>query len=82
MSPLHLRPEGLRLPWQALAAFALIVYAVRAALRGWDFVPDVLDLLVFGALAAILLARPLVARLLSDDEPDRDEADADEEDSR
>ena len=67
MSAMRLRPE-MRLPWQALTAAAVILYVVESALRGWDFRPTVLDLVVFGGLAAILILRPLVARWMSDDE--------------
>lgn len=69
MSTMRLRPD-IRLPWQALALFAAAIYVVRSALRGWDFRPSPLDLLVFGALAVILLLRPLMAKLLKDDEED------------
>jgi hypothetical protein len=62
MSPLRFRPE-IRVPWQAILAFVVLAYVVRSALRGWDFVPDVLDLVVFGGLALVLIARPLVARM-------------------
>jgi hypothetical protein len=68
MSSARLRPSGLRLPWQALAAIAVGAYVLESALRGWDFVPDVLDLIVFGAFALILIARPLLARSLRDDD--------------
>lgn len=72
MSPLRLRPE-LRLPWQVIAAFATAVYVLRSAMRGWDFRPDLSDVIVFGGLALILLARPLAGRLLrgSDDDEER-----------
>lgn len=69
MSPVSLRPR-IRVPWQVLAAFAAALYALRSAMRGWDFRPDTLDALVFGGLAVLLLARPLLARLLRDDEDD------------
>lgn len=69
MSPLHLRPE-LRLPWQVIAAFAAVVYVLRSAMRGWNFRPDLSDVIVFGGLALILVARPLAARLLKSDEDD------------
>lgn len=69
MSPLRLRPD-IHVPWQVLAAFAAAVYVLRSALRGWDFRPSVVDLLVFGSLAAILVARSLLAaRIRSDDDP-------------
>ena len=68
MSAVRLRPEGLRIPWQALAAFAAALYLLRSALRGWDFRPDTLDAVVFGGLALILVARPLMANLMKDDE--------------
>jgi hypothetical protein len=71
MSPLHLRPEGLRLPWQALVAVGVAVYVLESALRGWDFRPDALDLIVFGLFAAVLVARPLAARFLGDDDEER-----------
>ena len=67
MSALRLRPE-MRLPWQAIAVFAAVLYAVESALRGWDFRPTVLDLVVFGGLAAILILRLLVARMMEDDD--------------
>jgi hypothetical protein len=67
MSPLRFRPE-LRVPWQAIVAFAVLAYVLRSALRAWDFVPDVLDLVVFGGLALILIVRPLVARMMIDDD--------------
>ena len=66
---MRLRPD-IRLPWQALTLFAATIYLVRSALRGWDFRPSVLDALVFGALAVILLLRPLMAKLLKDDDED------------
>jgi hypothetical protein len=70
---LRLRPDGLRIPWQALASFAVVIYVIRSALRSWQFRPDLLDLLVFGGLALLLVARPLVGRLLdgggTDDDP-------------
>jgi len=69
MSPVRFRPD-LKLPWQAIALFAAAVYVVRSAVRGWDFVPELLDVLVFGALAVILIIRPLLARSLEDDDED------------
>ena len=76
MSSARLRPAGLRLPWQALVAIAVSAYVLESALRGWDFVPDVLDLIVFGAFAVILIARPLLARSLRDeDDEDQDRSD-------
>lgn len=69
MSPVRFRPE-LRLPWQTIAGFAVVVYILRSALRGWDFTPTLLDAMVFGGLAAILLLRPLIARSLKDDDED------------
>ena len=71
MSPARLRPE-MRLPWQALAIAAVIFYVIESALRGWDFRPTVLDAIVFGGLAAIILLRPLIARWMSEDEEDVD----------
>jgi hypothetical protein len=62
-----LRPQ-LRLPWQALAGFAAVLYVAESALRGWDFRPTILDFVVFGGLAAILALRPLATRLMKDDE--------------
>jgi hypothetical protein len=74
VTPVRIRPEGLRVPWQALAAFAAALYVLRAILRGWDFRPDVLDLVVFGGLAVILLARPLLAKMLTaNDEPETED---------
>jgi hypothetical protein len=67
MSPVRLRPD-IRLPWQAIATFAAALYVLRSALRGWDFRPNVLDALVFGSLAVILLLRPLMVRLLEGDD--------------
>ncbi|HEY5516848.1 MAG TPA: hypothetical protein VIL15_01130 [Coriobacteriia bacterium] len=67
MTPVRLRPD-LRLPWQALAGFAALLYVLESALRGWDFRPTLLDGLVFGALTLILILRPLVQRLMRDDE--------------
>ena len=69
MSPLRLRPD-LHLPWQALALFAGALYVVESALRGWDFRPTVLDLVIFGGLAALLILRLLVARGTDDDNRD------------
>jgi hypothetical protein len=69
VSPLRLRPD-LRLPWQALALFGAVLYAIESALRGWDFRPTVLDLVVFGGLAALLLLRPLVVKWMRDDDKD------------
>ena len=51
-----------------LAGFAALLYVLESALRGWDFRPTLMDGLVFGALALILILRPLVQRLLRDDE--------------
>lgn len=67
MTPSRLRAD-LRLPWQALAGFAALLYVLESALRGWDFRPTLTDGLVFGALFAILALRPLLARLLRDNE--------------
>jgi hypothetical protein len=72
MSPL-LRPSGLRLSWPVLLSVAVVAYVVESGLRGWDFTPDVLDVIVFGAFAAIIIARPLLDRALK-------EEDAEEED--
>jgi len=71
VSAVRLRPE-MRLPWQLLAGTAVVLYVVESALRGWDFRPTTLDLVVFGGLAAILILRPLVARWMSDDDEDVD----------
>ncbi len=73
MSPLRFRPE-IRVPWQAILAFAVLVYVLRSALRAWDFVPDALDMVVFGGLALILIVRPLVSRMSADE----DEGEGDE----
>jgi len=67
VSPVRLRPD-LHLPWQVLAAFVAALYVLRSALRAWDFRPSVLDLIVFGALAAILIARSLLAARIRADE--------------
>lgn len=67
MSPLRFRPE-IRVPWQAILVFAVFAYVVRSALRGWDFVPDPLDVVVFGGLALILAVRPLVTRMSADED--------------
>ena len=69
MSPLRFRPE-IRIPWQAILAFAAFAYVLRSALRAWDFVPDALDLVVFGGLALILVARPLVKRMSAGEDED------------
>jgi uncharacterized membrane protein (UPF0136 family) len=69
VSPVRLRPD-VHLPWQALALFAAALYVVESALRGWDFRPTPLDLVVLGGLAAILVIRMLVARFMSDDDRD------------
>ncbi len=58
----------MRLPWQVIALFAVVLYVAESAFRGWDFRPTVLDLIVFGGLAAILILRPLVARMKEDDD--------------
>jgi len=68
VTPLRLRPD-LRLPWQALAGFAVVLYVLESALRGWDFRPTLMDALVFGALFVILALRPLLSRLLNDEDP-------------
>lgn len=83
MTPVRLRPEGLRIPWQAIAAFAAALYLLRSALRGWDFRPDALDAVVFGALAVILIARPLMAKMLGGaDEDHESEPDTTDEPTR
>lgn len=69
MSPVRFRPD-VKLPWQAIALFAAAAYVVRSAVRGWDFMPELLDVLVFGALAVILIVRPLLARSFKDREED------------
>jgi hypothetical protein len=63
----------MRLPWQAIALFAALLYIIECALRGWDLRPTLLDLIVFGALAAILVLRPLVTRMMEDDDTRDDE---------
>lgn len=72
MTALRLRPEGLRIGWMPIAGFAAGIYVLRSALRSWDFKPDTLDLIVFGGLALLLVARPLVVRFLQDHD-DRDD---------
>ncbi|HEY5506524.1 MAG TPA: hypothetical protein VIK83_03440 [Coriobacteriia bacterium] len=75
MTGLRLRPVGLRVPWQVIAGFAVLVYVIRSIMRSWEFRPDLLDLVVFGGLALLLAARPLVGRLLdggTDDDPGKD----------
>ena len=81
MTPLRFRPEIVRIPWQAIAAFAAALYFLRSALRSFDFRPDVPDFVVFGALALILIARPLAARWLAGDDEGAGTA-ADEEPPR
>lgn len=66
MRPLRFRPD-LRLPWWALAGFAVAVYVIESGLRGWDFRPTLLDGLVYGGLAAMLLLRLFVSRARDDD---------------
>ncbi|MDO8963316.1 MAG: hypothetical protein Q7W30_02365 [Coriobacteriia bacterium] len=66
MSPARLRPE-LRIPWQAAALVAAAAYVIRSAMRGLDFRPEPLDLLVFGGIAIIIAARVLVARSIERD---------------
>jgi hypothetical protein len=73
VSPLRLRPE-MRIPWQAIAAFAVALYLLRSALRSWDFRPDLTDVVVFGGLTVVLLLRPMVARWLSDAPDNEDDA--------
>ena len=73
MTPFRLRPEGLHIPWQAIAGFAAVLYAIRSILRSWDFRPDLVDLVVFGGLAFVLLARPLAKRWLDDGTAERDD---------
>jgi hypothetical protein len=72
VSPLSLRPQ-VRLPWQAIAAFAAALYVLRSALRGWDFRPDPLDLVIFGTLAVVLAARPLITHFLTDGTDEHDD---------
>ena len=67
MTPVRLRPD-LRLPWQALAGFGALLYVLESALRGWDFRPTLMDGLVFGTLFVILALRPLLQRMLKDNE--------------
>ena len=64
MTAIRLRPEGLRIGWRPIAGFAVSLYLIRSALRHWDFRPDLLDLVVFGGLTLLLVARPLVVRFL------------------
>lgn len=73
MSPLRLRPDGLRIPWAVIVVFAVGAYALRAALRGWTWAPDVVDLVVFGLLAAILIARPLAEKAFREEDDEEDE---------
>jgi hypothetical protein len=73
VTPLRLRPAGLHIPWQAITGFAVVLYAIRSILRSWDFRPDLVDLVVFGGLALVLIARPLARRLLDDGADDEDE---------
>lgn len=69
MSPLRFRPEIIRVPWQALTGFAVAIYVLRSILRNWDFRPNLLDVVVFGSFALILIARPVMARLLGGEDP-------------
>ena len=61
MAPMSLRPH-VSVDWRLIAAFGVAAYVARSAMRGWDPRPDVLDLVVWGGLAALLLTRALVAR--------------------
>jgi len=72
MSP-SLRPAGLRLSWPVLLTVAVVSYVVESGLRGWNFTPDVLDVIVFGAFAAILIARPLLDRALKEEDAEEDD---------
>jgi hypothetical protein len=77
VSPLHIRPQtAVPIPWGAAATFAAVMYVVRSLMRGWDFRPDVLDLVVFGALALLLVSRALVKRQPTDEERDDGEGKA------
>jgi hypothetical protein len=68
VSPLRLRPE-VRIPWWLAVAIAAASYLVASALRGWDFRPTWLDLLVFAGLAGIVALRFwLVARIRAEEE--------------
>ena len=71
MTRFSLRPE-IHVPWTGLAAFAVLVYVVRSWLRGWVFVPDAGDLIVFGAFAAILVVREIARHLADDGEEPQD----------
>jgi hypothetical protein len=64
---MRFRPE-LKAPWWALIGFAVLVYVVRSALRGWDLTPDATDVIVFGGLLVIVAMRPVIARLMRDDD--------------
>lgn len=64
---MRFRPE-LKVPWWALIGFAVLVYVVRSALRGWDFTPDATDVIVFGGLLVIVAMRPVIAHLMRDDD--------------
>jgi hypothetical protein len=76
VSPLHIRPNAtIPIPWGAAATFAAVMYLVRSLLRGWDFRPDILDLVVFGALALLLVSRALVKRQPEDDAKDDGQGD-------
>lgn len=72
MSPARFRPD-IRVPWQALALFAALLYVLRSAVRGWDFRPSLLDFLVWGGFAALLVARVVFAARTGDGDGDRED---------
>ena len=69
MSALRFRPEVIRVGWRPVVAFAAALYVLRSALRGWDFRPDIIDVVVFGGLAVLLILRAVLQRTA----PDHDE---------
>ncbi len=62
------------MPMWAAAAVVAVAYLARTALRGWDFRLDLpLDLVMAGALVALIALRVALARAGSPLEDDQDD---------
>ena len=73
---LGLHPR-VKMPTWAAVAIVAAAYVFRSAMRGWDFTPDAFDLLMFGALAVIIVARVALTRsVVEQDASDTEDTDA------